>query len=187
MGYQASIIRVLGLGMSLFVTTLTVQTSFTPARAEQLIALGQEKATTQSTDSRTGVRTPLTTKDSQTTIRKSHKLIRKSSPSGTALIQAPTTATDSGSVTSGTTASGATLQTKDSTTTVNPTTSTAVAPAKPSSTTTSSFSVTGAISSGTSAPSTTSSPLAGVAAPGGNGNGNGNAGTNAKGGGRGMQ
>src|SRR5262249_30263702 len=157
-----------------------------PVHAEQLIALGQQKATIQSTDSRTSVSTPLATKESQTTTRKSHKLIRKSSPPGTALIQAPTTATDSVSVTSGTTASAPTLQTKDSTTTVNPATSTAIAPTKAFSTTASSRSLAGATTGGTTSSSPTSSSLAGIAAPGGNGNGNGNSGNNAKGG-RGMQ
>ena len=62
MGENVSIIRALGLGMTLTVTALTVHTVSTPAQAEQLIALGQGKVSAQSTDSRTGVRTP---KDSQ--------------------------------------------------------------------------------------------------------------------------
>src|SRR5262249_48408639 len=184
MGQNVSIYRGLVLGMTLTVTALTVHTSSTPAQAEQLIALGQEKVSTQSTDSRTSIRTPLSMKDSQTTVRKSHKLIRKSSPSGTAVIQAPNTTSGATVSNSATPADGTTLQ--SSTNTVSSPTSTTFAPVKASSTATSSLSLSGAISSGTTAPSTTSTPLAGVAAPGGNGNGNGNSGSNAKGG-RGMQ
>src|SRR5215510_1119552 len=108
MGQNVSIIRALGLGMTLTVTALTVHTSSAPANAEQLIALGQEKATTQSTDSRTSVRTPLTTQT--TPVRKPHRLIRKSTPSTTATIQAPNTTSGTMVSSTATPADGTTLQ-----------------------------------------------------------------------------
>jgi len=141
----------------------------TPAVAEQLVALGQEKANTQSTDARANAKV-------LPTVRKPHKLIRKSPPPATALVEAPKTPSSSVGLGSGTISADSTTLQGATTTPLSQTSSTGVAPAKASTTTTTSLPIAGVLSSPTTSTSSTSTPLAGMATAGSSTSGSGAAG-----------
>ena len=137
--------------------------------AEQLVALGQERA--QVSD-RTTTNTVAMPKESAP-IRKSHKLIRKSAPVASVQLNdittSSTTSTSLKAPTAAPTETTATqVQSKDATA-LSPTTSSTLAPVKSSITTTTSttsFSLAGALSSPTSSTLSGMSSLAGVAVSG---------------------
>ena len=160
------------------VTMLLCVSPTTSAFAEQLVALGQERA--QVSD-RTTTKTVSTPKQ-PAPVRKSHKLIRKSAPVASVQLNDITTPpTDSTALKAPTAAPSETtatqIQSKDATA-LSSTTSSTVAPAKSTITTTTpttSLSLAGALSSPASSTLSGPSSLSGVAVPGSsNGVGNSN-------------
>ena len=151
------------------VTMLLCVSPTASAFAEQLVALGQERA--QVSD-RTTTKTVSTPKE-PAPIRKSHKLIRKSAPVASVQLNDITTSqTNSTSLKAPTAAPSETtatqIQSKDATA-LSSTTSSTVAPAKSTITTTTpttSLSLAGALSSPASSTLSGPSSLSGVAVPG---------------------
>lgn len=149
--------------------TLVLNVLPTSARAEQLIALGQERAQLSSNTTTTGAKTSATKDPSPA--RKSHKLIKKSAPLASVQLNGAPSTTAPTTVSAPTTTMQSTTpqtQSKDSSV-LSPTTTSTVAPAKTTSVTTApatSLSFGAVVSPAPSAGTSSSAlPLSAVAAP----------------------